>query len=542
MSASSHPNRSFRALNRRRRPLNRRQFLGRGAALAGTAALVPEASRGTSVHSLQARAGGNIYESIGVRPLINCRGTFTIISGSLTLPEVKQAMEEAGHHYVHLDELMEGVGKRLSELANCEWGIVTAGCSAAETLATCACVAGTDPEKMQRIPNDLKGLKNEVIIPDWSRNVYDHGVRMTGVDMVTVYNLKELEAAVNPRTAMIYVLADERNDTRDFGLEPMSRIAQKYKVPVFVDAAAEDFYPEVHFDRGADLVAYSGGKALRGPQSAGLLLGRKDLCQAAYLNSAPHHAYGRSLKIDKEDIMGMLAAVEMWYERDHEAEWEQERGWLEEVARRAEKADGVTCEILPPRGRSNQSLRLQVSWDGNQVGISGDEVNDLLFTSDPRIALARSSGNYLEEMEDSSVSVVAWMMQLGDAEIVGDRLHEVLSNPPQIDRPSRLDQTPAELAGRWDLHLDFSLGSAEHVLFFNQEGNLLEGRHDGDLLKGDLSGSVFGQEVDFRSRHSYEGTRIGFRFRGKVDAGSMRGVVDLGEYGEARWEARRSDS
>src|SRR5713101_420768 len=148
----------------------------------------------------------NIYQRIGVEPVINCKGTFTIISGSQSLPEVKRAMDEASRYYVHLDELMNGVGKRLAELTKSEWGIVTAGCAAAITHATAACIAGTDPEKMQQIP-DLTGLKNEVIMPRYSRNVYDHAARMTGVKIVEVETPEQLERAINPKTAMALILA-----------------------------------------------------------------------------------------------------------------------------------------------------------------------------------------------------------------------------------------------------------------------------------------------------------------------------------------------
>lgn len=520
------------------RRFSRRKLLG-GSGLAAAGALLPNApalSAAPSGPYLQ--IGPDMYESIGVSPLINCQGTYTIISGSLTLPEVKTAMEEAGRSYVHMDELMEGVGQRLGELSDCEWGIVTAGCSAAETLATCACIAGTDPEKMQRIPNDLKGLKNEVIIPDWSRNVYDHGVRMTGASLVPVTNLEEMEQAFGPQTAMVYILAHEQHDTGDFGLEPIAEMARRHGVPVLVDAAAEDFYPEVHFSRGADLVAYSGGKALLGPQSAGLLLGRKDLCQAAYLNSAPHHAYGRSLKIGKEDVMGMLAATEMWFQRDHQAEWEQERSWLETIARQVEEVPGVRTEIIQPTGRSNQSLRLQVHWDGSRLGIGGSEVSDLLFTTAPRIALPGGTGSPREGMEESSVSIVAWMMQPGDDRTVGARLSEVLSNPPRMDRPSRPGGSPSPVAGRWNANIEFSLGTAEHILFLEQDGETLTGRHEGDLLSGDLKGSVHGNELDVRSSQPYEGTRIHFRFTGRIEGDAMEGTVDMGEYGKARWTAR----
>ncbi|MGH9338864.1 MAG: hypothetical protein ACRD1R_04570 [Acidobacteriota bacterium] len=222
-----------------------------------------------------------------------------------------------------------------------------------------------------------------------------------------------------------------------------------------------------------------------------------------------------------------------------QAEWEQEKSCLEEIERRLARIPGVTIEILPHRGRSNQSLRLQVSWDGNRLGISGNEVNELLFTTEPRVALAGSRGHYREKMEESSVSIVAWMMQPGDAQTVGNRLHELLSSPPGIDRPARPDGPPANFSGRWDARLDFSLGSAEHVLFFEQVGEVLSGRHEGDILSGDLAGFIHGQEISFRSDQAYEGTHLGFRFNGTVRGDSIHGTVDLGEYGEARWTARR---
>ena len=263
----------------------------------------------------------NIYERIGVRPVINCRGTFTIISGSQTLPEVKRAMDEASRHYVHLDELMEAVSRRLAEITRAEWGIVTAGCAAALTHATAACIAGADPEKMQRLP-DL-ALKSEVVSPRPSRNIYDQAIRMLGVKIVTPDTREEFLAALRPATAMVALLG-ETVPRHPLPLEEMVAAAHQKGIPVLVDAAAERLtFPDVYLSRGVDLVGYSGGKCLRGPQCAGLLLGRKDLVQAAWLNSAPHHAFGRSMKVGKEEIMGMLAAVEAWVKRDHDAEWKQ---------------------------------------------------------------------------------------------------------------------------------------------------------------------------------------------------------------------------
>jgi L-seryl-tRNA(Ser) seleniumtransferase len=228
----------------------------------------------------------NIYESIGVRPIINCRGTFTIISGSQSLPETKEAMDRASRHYVQMDELMEAVSKRLAELTQAEWGIVTAGCAAAITNATAACVAGANPERMQRLPN-LEGLKNEVIMAKYSRNEYDHATRMIGVKVIEINSYEELVNAFNPRTAMVLILSSPAAEKGSFNLETTCRVAKNKGVPVFVDAAAENLtIPNIHLQRGATMVGYSGGKCLRGPQCAGLLLGKKDLLQAAWLNSA----------------------------------------------------------------------------------------------------------------------------------------------------------------------------------------------------------------------------------------------------------------
>ena len=256
------------------------------------------------------------YESLGVRPLINCEGTYTIISGSLILPEVRQAMVEASKQYVHLDELMEAVGARIGELMQCEWGLVTNGCAAALCQVTAACVAGTDREKMARLP-DTTGMKNQVLVQPSHRHVYDHAVRMVGVEMVEVETLAELDAALSDRTAMLLVFGDAA-ERGPISVADMAAAGHKHGVPTFVDAAAErPDAPNWYLEQGADAVAYSGGKCLRGPQASGLVLGRKELLQAAFLNGAPHHALGRPMKAGKEEIMGLLAGVEQWVVRDH---------------------------------------------------------------------------------------------------------------------------------------------------------------------------------------------------------------------------------
>ncbi len=480
--------------------------------------------------------GPGLYESIGVTPVINCKGTFTIISGSLVLPEVRQAMSEASKHFVHIDELMDAVGTRIAEITGAESAIVTTGCAAALAHATAGVIAGGDPEKIQRLP-DLDGLPNEVIAPDYSRNVYDHAIRMVGVRMVTVRNLAEMAAAIGPKTAMVMVLASP-NDTGEFGLEPIAKLAHEHGIPVLVDAAAEGLtIPNIHLQRGADLVAYSGGKALRGPQSAGLLMGRKDLVRAAWTNSAPHHAAGRAMKVGKEDAMGMLAAVEMWVRRDHDAEWKTWLAWLEEISDRVEGVDGVKTEVLQPAGLSNYSPRLEISWDGDRLGVYGTEVERDLWRQDPRIVLARGSGTQREGGR-STVSVMPWQMSPGDAAVVAEALYRKLANPSA--RPlSDAAKAPSQVDGAWDVRIHFVGSPALHAFYIEQFGDNLRGSHRGDRTGGDLTGWVEGDHVRLTSRHRWEGAVFGFSFDGTVRGDRIDGEVDMGEYFTAEFSAAR---
>lgn len=463
--------------------------------------------------------------------MINCKGTFTIISGSQSLPEVKQAMLEASKHYVHLDELIEGVGKRLASLTGAEWGIVTNGCAAALTHATAACIAGADPEKLQRLPN-LAGLKNEVIAPRHSRNVYDHAIRMLGVKIVDVEDADQLRKAFNPRTAMVMVLAAPEADREPLSTSTVSRIAREHNVPVIVDAAAEILtIPNKHLQAGATMVAYSGGKCLRGPQAAGLLLGRKDIVQAAWLHSAPHHAFGRSLKAGKEEIMGMLAAVEAWVKRDYKAEMRTWESWLESIAKAVTSVSGVTTEILQPNSLSNHSARLRIRWDAARLGITGHRLEKLLYDTEPRIILAGAA--------DDSVTIMPYMMQPGDHPIVAGRLRAVLSSPPRSEQPVQAGGAGADVDGQWKVNIRYFCGASDHQIAFEQKGAELFGTHRGDILAGELRGSVKGPDVRFRSRHRYEGGSIDYDFTGKLENGRLTGTVNMGEYGSAAFSAER---
>src|SRR5215813_3977838 len=308
--------------------LTRRDFFKGGSLLASLALFSKPVAATPEPPSGALRIGPDIYQSIGVRPFINGTGTLTVNGGSLELPEVRAAMDAAAQHFVQLDELMEGIGRRLAELTGAEWGMVASGCAAALAHATTACITGGNPDLHVRVP-DLTGFpKDEVVIPKHSRNEYDQAIRSVGVRIIEVGDAAEYEAALGPKVAMVYLFAGQRAETGPLSYDAIYSIAKKKNVPVLVDAAAEMLtIPNVHLQRGATLVGYSGGKCLRGPQCAGLLLGRKDLVKAAWVHSAPHHGYGRSMKVGKEEAMGMLMAVEMWVKRDHKAEWTQWMGW-----------------------------------------------------------------------------------------------------------------------------------------------------------------------------------------------------------------------
>jgi L-seryl-tRNA(Ser) seleniumtransferase len=528
------------------RSLSRRDLFRGGRDVGGLLALsaLLDTPTGLGVSYLEAaqaalRAAPDVYQSIGVRPLVNARGTFTIISGSLMLPEVRAAMDAAARHYVHLDELAEAVGARLAALTGAEFGLVTAGCSAGLTHATAACVAGGNPDLHIRIPNLTGFAKDEVIIPKHSRNVYDAAVRTIGVRILEVETMADFEAALGPRTAMIYVMASPRADSSPLSVKAMAPIARAKNVPILVDAAAEILtIPNVHLQNGAALVGYSGGKCLRGPQTAGLLLGRKDLVKAAWVHSAPHHGPGRALKVGKEEAIGMLMAVEMWVRRNHDAEWKQWTSMLDHIDARLRQISGVTTSISQPNGLSNRTPSLRVLWDPVARGTTGDAVVRTLLETEPRVALAPTRQGNL-----SGISVTPYMMMPGDEKTVADRLYAVLSSAAG-SQPAAAPAAPAaDLSGRWDVRIDYAASTSTHTLNLRQRGSEIDGSHQGEFVTRDLTGTIDGDTVRLRSAFGEEhGDAITFAFTGKVAGNEMSGALDMGEYLAARWAAKRRDS
>jgi len=490
--------------------------------------------------------GPDIYESVGIRPIINCRGTFTVVGGSLELPEVRAAKEAAAGHYVQLDEMMDAIGARLAELTGAEWGVVTSGCAAALAHSTAACIAGGNPDRHVRIPNLAGFPKDEVIIPRHSRNVYDAAVRSVGVRIIEPETTQEFEAALGPRVAMVYILAGPRADSGPLPFEDVARLAKQRNVPVLVDAAAEMLTtPSVHLQRGATLVAYSGGKCIRGPQCAGLLLGRKDLIKAAWVHSAPHHGYGRSMKVGKEEAMGMLMAVEMWMKRDHKAEYAQWMSWMEHIAKRVSTIDGISAQVNEPTGLSNHSPGLLIRWDTEKIGMTGQEASNILFTTEPRITMFPAGGGGRNRGASASptetgLSITAYMMQPGDDRVVADRLHAILSAAPKTPLVKDTKPPVADLTGEWNVHIEFAGSATDHRLFLKQDSGRIEGNHQGDFVSRDLYGSISGDAVRMASRYSEQhGDSLSFTFTGKVTGDTMAGDLDMDEYLKAKWSATR---
>ena len=524
--------------------ITRRDLFRRGGLLGGALALPASLLAEPSVAApppaateTGLRVGPDIYQSIGVRPIVNARGTFTILSGSTMLPEVRAAIDAAAQRYVHLDELAEAIGARLAALTGAEWGLVTSGCSAALTHATAACVAGGNPDLHVRLPNLSGFAKDEAIIPKHSRNVYDAALRAVGVRVLEVTTPAELEAALGPRSALVYILAGPNVDESPLTTKVIATIANARGVPVLVDAAAEILtVPNVHLRDGATLVAYSGGKCIRGPQAAGLLLGRKDLVKAAWVHSAPHHGYARGYKVGKEEAIGMLMAVEMWMRRDHDAEWKRWTSWLEQVAKRVSAIDGVTTSIVQPRGLSNRMPSLRVLWERKRLGVSGDSVVRALFDGEPRVAMFAARG---DDPGQTGVTVNPYMMAAGEEKIVADRLFAVLSNPKK-EEPAAPAAAVADLSGQWDVRIEYAAGSSTHSLNLRQRGNEIDGAHRGDFVSRDVTGTIEGAAVRIRSAYSEQnGDSLNYTFNGNAAGDEITGTLDLGEYLAARFTARR---
>ena len=424
-------------------PFDRRTFMKWGVALPLLGRIAAQDLFGKVQGAIGKPSAENVYRRLGVRTIINCRGTWTYLSGSLELPEVRAAQLEAAKRFVDITELQHAVGRRLAEVTGAESGMVTSGAAGAMASATAACLAGNDPAKIWQLP-DTTGLKHEVVMVG-GRSAFDSAIRLAGAKLVLVYSRQELQNALNANSAMIY--------TTDIGedLAQEITIAKGAKVPLLLDDAA-GIPPidniKLYAKMGTDLYTFSGGKGLMGPQCSGLLLGRKDLIEAALANTHPWEgAICRPMKVGKEEIIGCLAAVESWLRMDLNALTNDWDGRVRRIAKLVETVPGVRTDIQITKD-GNRYPTLSVTWDEKDWGFTVAECARKLSEGDPRIEVLTKNNPSLvpgviegnpnrkgAEAKDQ-LQIVSMTLRLGEDIIVGRRLREILNTARRVAHPA----------------------------------------------------------------------------------------------------------
>lgn len=398
--------------------INRRKLLRQLAALPLLGGLFG-ADRIWAKSALTTSIPRDYFKELGVRTFINAAGTYTSMTGSLLRQEAVEAYNYAAQQYVNLDELQDKVGARIAELIGCEAATVTAGAASAITLGTAGVLTGKDPKKAAQIPTDMTGLKTEVILQKSHVIGYAHAIQNCGLTLVTVETKKELEEAINEKTAMMWFL-NAHNFKGQIQYKEFLEVAKKYNIPSFNDCAAD--VPPVenlwkYTDMGFDLVAFSGGKGMRGPQSTGLLLGRKDLIEAARLSAPPRgNTVGRGMKVNKEEILAMMIALENYLNRDHQKDWQMWEKQIDHIASTLSKLNGVKPEIHVP-DIANHVPSLNVSWNSDLIKTTPNDVREKLRKGHPSIETVGGS---------ESVNITTWMLKPGEERVVARRLKQIL--------------------------------------------------------------------------------------------------------------------
>jgi uncharacterized pyridoxal phosphate-dependent enzyme len=407
---------------------NRRGFLGTSAAVAASLfsprKLLSHSAAATNGNSAVSGFGqsGNPYEELGVATVINCEGTMTMLGGSILRPELEAVMGMAGRHFVSIPDLEVAAGKRIAEMLKLPDGytaLVTSGAAAAIQSGLAGILTGDNEALIRQLP-DLSGMKSEVIIQKSHRNPFDHQLRSTGVKLVEIETPEQLRRAINDRTAMMH-FTNFANAAGEIKVDEWAKLAKQYKLPCMNDAAA-DTPPVSHLwdytNMGYDLVTFSGGKAMRGPQCAGLLIGRKDLVAYALLNNSPHEdTLGRSQKVGKEEIVGMVKALELYLHEDHDALAKEWQDRLVVISRELAKIPGVTTSFFTP-DIANHVPHMQITWD-SKISLTPQQVSKSLRNSKPSIVIGGGEGR-------PGLAMCSFMLQPGEDKIVAEQLSRVL--------------------------------------------------------------------------------------------------------------------
>lgn len=367
----------------------------------------------------------DIYDELGVRKIINGIATVTSLGGSIMPPEVIQAMSEASKHFVSIDELQKKVGEKIAELTKNEAAYVSCGAAAGLALSTAACITGLDPSKCARLPY-TDGMKNEIIIHKMNRSGYDFAIRQAGGKIVEIgteegTSEEDMENAINEKTAAIFYFY---NITRMKGLVPLEKgieIAKRRGVPLIVDAAAQ--IPPVEnlwrfTQMGADMAIFSGGKGLRGPQSSGLMVGKKELIEASALNANPRCYIGRPMKVGKEEIVGLFAAVRWYLGIDEKKLIQTYEDQVKFIIDEVTKIPHVSARRDFPSEAGQPMPRAEIIFDEKALGMSRDDILNKLREGKPSIELPSAGPN--------SIFVNPQTLEPGQEMIITDRLKEIL--------------------------------------------------------------------------------------------------------------------
>ncbi|HUY14806.1 MAG TPA: aminotransferase class V-fold PLP-dependent enzyme [Terriglobia bacterium] len=408
---------------------NRRSFLSKTGLLAGSllgsgrlwakgrtggaGGFVPE----SSAKITRFGESGDVYRELGVTPVINGQGTMTMLGGSVIPTEVEEVMAAAARHYVNIPDLEVAAGKRIARMLKLPkgfTGLVTSGAAGAMTCGYAGVLTGDNPDFIQRLP-DLTGMKSEVIIQKSHRYAFDHQIRATGVKLVEIETREDLHQAISPRTAMMH-FTNFANAQGRIKVDEWVKLAMQYHLPCFNDAAA-DTPPVSHLwdyvNMGYDLVTFSGGKAIRGPQCAGLLLGREDLIHYALINNSPFEdTLGRGQKVGKEEIVGMVKALELFLNADHDALTKEWWRRLDTISHQVTKVAGVSTAYYVP-DIANHVPTMQINWDPRKINLTPHQASDALEKSDPSIVLGRSR---------MGLEMNSFMLQPGEDQIIGKAL------------------------------------------------------------------------------------------------------------------------
>jgi L-seryl-tRNA(Ser) seleniumtransferase len=362
----------------------------------------------------------DFFKELGLRTFINAAGTYTSMTGSLMPKEVSDAISYGTTEYVNLDDLQDKVGERIAELLECEYATVSSGCFGAMSIGMAGILTGMDPEKVRQLPN-TEGMKNEVIIQESHTIGYAQALTNVGAKVIKVKTAKDLEKAINKNTAMLWFL-NAHTDQGAIKWEEFIALGKKHDIPTFIDCAADVPPVENLFKftkMGFDLVSFSGGKGLRGPQSAGLLLGKRKYIEAARMHTPPRgETIGRGMKVNKEEVLGMLAALELYLQKDHKAEWAMWEAQIKLISDNALKIKGVETEIHVPK-YANHVPSLRIRWNQSLVKITPSEVRDQLKNGHPSIQTVG---------DNSTVGITTWMMVPGQERVVAKRVSEILSS------------------------------------------------------------------------------------------------------------------